>query len=87
MLSNQEIKELGRVARVSLDPSETETLCRDLNALLEMSAVLESLPQVDGSSERVATLAELREDVVVVADEARVDTGKDFSVPPVMEKT
>ena len=86
MLSNQEIKELGRVARVSLDPSETETLCRDLNALLEMSAVLESLPQVDGSSERVATLAELREDVVV-ADEARMDTGKDFSVPPVMEKT
>ena len=86
MLSNQEIKELGRVARVSLDPSETETLCRDLNALLEMSVVLESLPQVDGSSERVATLAELREDVVV-ADEARVDTGKDFSVPPVMEKT
>ena len=86
MLSNQEIKELGRVARVSLDQSETETLCRDLNALLEMSAVLESLPQVDGSSERVATLAELREDVVV-ADEARMDTGKDFSVPPVMEKT
>lgn len=86
MLSNQEIKELGRGARVSLDQSETEILCRDLNALLEMSAVLESLPQVDGSSERVATLAELREDVVVVAG-ARMDTGKDFSVPPVMEKT
>ena len=45
MLSNQEMKTLGRVARVSLDEEETALLCRDLNALLEMSAVLESLPR------------------------------------------
>lgn len=86
MLSNQEMKTLGRVARVSLDEEETVLLCRDLNALLEMSAVLESLPREDSGMKKTATLGDLRRDVVVPATDFD-DAGKRFSVPPVMEKT
>ena len=86
MLSNQEMKTLGRVARVSLDEEETALLCRDLNALLEMSAVLESLPREDSGMKKTATLGDLRRDVVVPTTDFD-DAGKHFSVPPVMEKT
>ena len=86
MLSINEIKELGRVARVSLREEEAESLCNDLNALLELSAVLEELPKEEFESGTVATLRDLREDSAV-ADLAFANAGKGFSVPPVMEKT
>lgn len=86
MLSNQEIKELGRVARMRLEEDEVAVLCHDLNALLEMTAVLESLPQDGVPMENFAALKDLREDVIVQAL-SLIGAGRDFSVPPVMEKT
>ena len=86
MLSSQEIQALGRVARVSLDECETALLCRDLNALLEMSTVLESLPRENVDMQKAATLEELRADAVIPTTDFN-DVGKEFSVPPVMEKT
>lgn len=87
MLSNEEIKALGRVARVSLDENETHLLCHDLNALLEMASVLESLPR-DNSDiiQRTVTLKEMREDRAAF-DVSLAEAGKVFSVPPIMEKT
>ena len=87
MLSNEEIKALGRVARVSLDENETHLLCHDLNALLEMASVLESLPR-DNSDiiQRTVTLKEMREDRAAF-DTSLAEAGKVFSVPPIMEKT
>ena len=86
MLSNEDIKALGRASRVSLDENETALLCRDLNTLLEMAAVLETLPKDTSNPQIAVTLGELREDVVLSATDF-TDTGKGFSVPPVMEKT
>ena len=86
MLSINEIKELGRVARVAIGDDEAETLCGDLNALLELSAVLETLPKEEEICGNVAALQDLREDYVSL-DASFADTGKAFSVPPVMEKT
>lgn len=86
MLSNQEIKALGRVARISLGEEETETLCRDLNALLEMASVLEDLPTDHRDLQRTVTLQDLREDKIV-PDRSLGEAGKDFSVPPVMENS
>ena len=86
MLSMEEIKELGRVARVSLDEEETKILCRDLNALLEMASVLETLPKDERDSRGTAALRELREDKVIFASDF-AEAGKSFSVPPVMEKS
>ena len=85
MLSNQEIKVLGRVARISLGEDETESLCRNLNALLEMASVLEDLPVDHRDLKRAVNLQDLREDQVIT-DQSPADTGKGFSVPPVMEK-
>lgn len=86
MLSNEEIKALGRVARVSLDENETHLLCHDLNALLEMASVLESLPRDNSDIQRTVTLKEMREDRAAF-DVSLAEAGKVFSVPPIMEKT
>ena len=86
MLSINDVKELGRIARVSLGEDEAESLCNDLNALLELSAVLEELPEAEFTSDSVATLKDLRADSAF-ADPTFADAGKGFSVPPVMEKT
>ena len=86
MLSTEEIKSLGRVARISLGEDEAEKLCRDLNALLEMVSVLETLPGEDPTIGVVQGLGDMREDLaseqVFLAAEDRC-----FSVPGVMEKS
>lgn len=86
MLSTEEIKSLGRGARISLGENEAESLCRDLNALLEMVSVLETLPGEDPTISAVQGLGDMREDRVLeqsfLAAEDRI-----FSVPPVMEKS
>lgn len=86
MLSTEEIKSLGRVARISLGEDEAEKLCRDLNALLEMVSVLETLPGEDPKIGVVQGLGDMREDR---ASEQGFLAAEDrsFSVPRVMEKS
>ena len=86
MLSNKDMKDLGRVARISLTEEETQTFCRDLNALLEMVSILETLPGDDADIVGVQLLENLREDQVVET-EGLANRGDYFSVPRVMEKT
>ena len=86
MLSTEEIKSLGNVARISLGEDEAENLCRDLNALLEMVSVLETLPGEDPKIGVVQGFKDMREDLI---SEQRFLAAEDriFSVPSVMEKS
>ncbi|MBQ8441421.1 MAG: hypothetical protein IJX19_13700 [Clostridia bacterium] len=85
MLSTEEIKSLGRIARISLGEDEAEKLCRDLNALLEMVSVLEPLPGEDPTIDVVQGLGDMREDQVTESSFLAAED-RSFSVPRVMEK-
>lgn len=80
MLSSKDVLRLSQASRIALLPKEADELCRDLNALLEMSSVLLPLEKLNGRIRIGVGVSELREDRATNAADAR----EDYTVPAVL---
>ncbi len=88
MLSKEELQNLSRAARISLDEQEQALLCRDLGVLLEMVSVLEDLtpPKDARISSKADRLCDLREDLAMT-DVFSADGRECYAVPRAVEKS
>ena len=91
LLSEEDVVRLAELSRIALQEDEKSLFCRDLNELLELVSVLETLPQDALHLHTVQRLCDMRTDGVKseswqpLAHAENTEEGY-FSVPSVMEK-
>ena len=92
LLSPKDIVRLGEISRIALREEETNLFCHDLNALLELVSVLETLPQNTERNSTAQRLSTMRDDLVKAENWDPLEYAENteagyFSVPSVMEKS